>query len=142
MISYEGWILIIVMLVWTVGAIRIFCPQCIRERRSTAVPDPIEIEARRLAEIEIEEFCALIEGNLEPVKTVVVNDAGWNSEQRRDYLKDHGRDSLEDLRRLLTTPVESILDSYCLGCGKGTAWNDPHTHVFNMMGEAVGCYPA
>lgn len=157
--NYEGWILTCVFMSWAViGAVIGVRLLTISRYVPVVEPDPIELEARHLAEIEVEELCRLIMGDLEPVKRarVMIDGPDVTPEQRRDFLYGLPERTTSVTRDGLMTYVSDaraatplvlvgrhdeiknvtwLGESFCLGCYEWT--KEPHCHQFNMMGECA-----
>lgn len=133
----SGFMLVVISLTLILGGGFRMYPH---HRRAAREPDPIEIEARRLAEIEVEELCRLTMGDLEPVKPR--DTFGGLSPRVTSVQRDGCSYSFSANARPLAPTIQgNYLQSFCIGCGEWERNGDPHIHVYDNMGRAVGCAP-
>lgn len=120
--SYEAFVFLalgIALTIWSLwgGYLWRKCSLC----NPSIEPNPIEIEARRLAEIEIEELCRLIEGNLEPIEDI-----------KQRPLRSV---SYSEPVPIMPSGVTWVPEYFCLGCNQRHNDVADHIHVYNMDGS-------
>lgn len=114
-----------------------------------ATPDPIEVEARRLAEIEVEELCRLLEGNFEPIENNNQFSVPVSELNLMHQIGQHLTSPIEQMNGaasvvpiMMQGPARELANFRCLCTGCGEWHNDPasHVHVYNAMGDVVFSY--
>lgn len=155
--NYEGWVMTLFFISYVIVGTRLLTGM---GYKPPVEPDPIEIEARRLAEIEINEWCDHWDEllGLTPVKPKVLVDAGVTVNPApptaREYWENQivasislPKEQMSVMPLVLTGKPDDIHtvtwtgDSFCLGCNKWTDKDECHVHVFNNAGEVVGHVP-